>query len=95
MAGNPDEWVSAAALHERSGVLYIANTRDGLLRKYDADGALVAEASKEITPVVGQAQDKCEGRERERAGSNQWMTTVCARASFQHRNACWMLPRST
>jgi hypothetical protein len=51
LAGNPDEWVSAAALHERSGVLYIANTRDGLLRKYDADGALVAEASKEITPA--------------------------------------------
>ena len=51
LAGNPDEWVSAAALHERSGALYIANTRDGLLRKYDANGALVAEASKEITPA--------------------------------------------
>ena len=51
LAGNPDEWVSAAALHPLSGALYIANTRDGLLRKYDADGALVAEASKEITSV--------------------------------------------
>jgi hypothetical protein len=54
LAGNPDEWVSAAALHPLSGALYIANTRDGLLRKYDADGALVAEASKEISsaPVL-------------------------------------------
>ena len=54
LADNPDELVSAAALHPRTNTLYIANSRDNLLRKYDQDGLLVAESSKELpsNPVL-------------------------------------------
>lgn len=54
LTDNPAEWVSSAAVHLRSGTTYVANARDGLLRKYDSEGALVAESSQEIiqTPVL-------------------------------------------
>ncbi|MEP1594038.1 MAG: hypothetical protein ABJK20_05670, partial [Halieaceae bacterium] len=45
---NPNEPISAAALHARTGTLYIANSRDSLLRKYDQKGSLVAESSREL-----------------------------------------------
>jgi hypothetical protein len=51
LTDNPDEAVAGAIAHTLDGALYIGNHRDGLLRKYSADGKLLAEVSAAI-PVA-------------------------------------------
>ncbi|MEH6610070.1 MAG: hypothetical protein V7696_11950 [Halioglobus sp.] len=51
LTDNPNEAVAGVIAHTLDGALYIANHRDDLLRKYSAEGKLLAEVSAAI-PVV-------------------------------------------
>ncbi|MEH6516994.1 MAG: hypothetical protein V7742_09940 [Halioglobus sp.] len=51
LTDNPNEAVAGVIAHTLDGALYIANHRDELLRKYSAEGKLLAEVSAAI-PVV-------------------------------------------